>query len=473
MNRLCRPALVPPLGFLLLSVVFAGPASGQLTNAIKQAPDIAPHRQTIQSYIDTHVKTLAGEDDEKRGTARERLIEGVSSDSPLSPVYLDFYAGALNKALLPLAKHENMHVRLNAAVAAAKVAQKAENARLVEAAIAFMNDKSGAVALWGVKAARYMLPGIVQQGEKNQLTPAMFQAVQRSITSPIVVEVYDALAMNVFDPAQKPNPAALKVTIPEMVRVLRHRVGMYRFPPGPPEPSVDNVAAEFLLYTPVWQQMTPAQRTEVMQTIADLIGFAGQHAEVMLPEERGPLLPVFVRTGKAIQVVGEELKNKALADAAQSVQKISSQTDGAEIAKRTADVLTAMKSSPQFAKLKDTPKLELLPPDEGAAPPEGTGGRTETGSADEAAGNDTGPSNGGAGEPRNAPRGAPNARPAGAGQNDKAAPGRQPPGQTPPGQPAPAQPGPRQPPPGQGGPTQGGAAPRGPANAPPPPNAPR
>ena len=78
--------------------------------------------------------------------------------------------------------------------------------------------------------------------ERLVADPAMFGAVQRSITSPIVIEVYDALAMDVFDPAKKPNPAALKVTIPEMVRVLRHRVGMYTAPPGPPEPAADNEA---------------------------------------------------------------------------------------------------------------------------------------------------------------------------------------------------------------------------------------
>ncbi len=404
MNRLRRLALVP-----LLSFVFAGAASGQITNAIKQAPDVAAHRQTIQSYVDTNVKVLAGADEEKRRDARERLVAGVISDGEASPVFLDFYAGALNKALLPLAKHEEMHVRLNAAVAAARVAQRANNARLAEVAVAFMNDKSPAVALWGVKAARHMLPSVVQQGEKNPLTPTMVQVAQRSVTAPIVVEVYDAFTMDVFDLSKKTPPATLKAVIPQMLRVFRNRIELYKLPSGPAEPAADNIAAEFLTYQPVWQQMSPAQRTEAMQAIADLLGYAGQHAEIMLPEERNALLPVFRRTGKALQVVGDDLRSKEIAEAAQNVQKISSQMDGPDITKRTAAVLDALKSTKEFAALKATPKLELLPPEEGAPPP------TET--ATDGGGDRPGASNGGPGDSRNAPPGAPDARPAGAGRN--------------------------------------------------------
>ena len=65
MNRLRRPALVP-----ILSFVLAGAASGQLIpDSVKQAPDVAAHRQTIQSYIDANIKVLTGEDEEKKADA--------------------------------------------------------------------------------------------------------------------------------------------------------------------------------------------------------------------------------------------------------------------------------------------------------------------------------------------------------------------------------------------------------------------
>ena len=369
MNRIGRLALVPAL-----VLVLSGATYGQLNDTAKKAP--TPDAAAIQQHVDTAVKNLTSDDPEKQARGRDDLAAGAALNDPsaqASPVYLDAYAAAVGKALTPLAGHEDMRVRLNAAIATAKVAERAGNTRLAEVAVKFMNDKTSAVALWGVKAARKMLPISIQAGGNNALLPSFGGVVQRYLmVAPIVIEVYDALALDVFNAQNRPQPNVIKGTIPEMIRVFRIRVGSYGVA-VPTDPAVDNAAAEFLGFQPVWQQMTPAQRTEAVQVMADLLSFAGQHAALMEGQDRQELIPVFKRTGAVLQVIGDTVQNMSLSNAAKEVQKVSTGMDATDITRRTTAVADALKGA--FPGVKPSPKLELLPPDteEAATPPE-TGG---------------------------------------------------------------------------------------------------
>ena len=152
--------------------------------------------------------------------------------------------------------------------------------RLQDITVKFINDKTSAVALWGVKAARAMLPTALGLGnDNNPLLVALVQAVQRLGFGPIVTEIYDALSLHIFTANPKPPPNVIKGAVPEMLRVFRVRVDGYA---GgvPPDPAIDNDASEFLSFSLVWQQLTPQQRTEAVQAMADLLSFAAQHAAV-------------------------------------------------------------------------------------------------------------------------------------------------------------------------------------------------
>jgi hypothetical protein len=238
---------------------------------------------------------------------------------------------------------------------------------LANAAIKFMNDKQPAVALWGVKAARPMLPAVLNlAGGQKPLAPALAQTVQRhALLSNIIIEVYEALTLNLFNvpSGQRPTPATIKGAIPVMLRVFRMRVDGYT---GglPVDPSVDNIPAEWLAFQPVWSQMTPAQQLETVQAISDLLGLLGQHAELMSGDERAPLLPVFRRTGKAIQVIGDSNNLPQVSAAAKAVQNISAGTEGSDVRKATDGVAAALKAAPQFGALKDAPQLAIAPPPE-------------------------------------------------------------------------------------------------------------
>jgi hypothetical protein len=368
MNRFGRPALA----FLpaLVLCLFAGAADAQvIPNTVKTAPDVTASRGQIQQYVDAAVKRLGSEDPDEQAKARNLLIDGANltgagaAAGQPSAAYLDTYATAAAKSLAPLTAHPDMRVRLNAAIAAARIAEKANNLRLSDVAIRFMNDKSPAVALWGVKAARAMVPAAVVGPANNPLMPSLIQIVGRNPLGPVVNEIYQALSLSIFDaaapPAQRPNPAQIKAVLPNMLGVFRQRVNAYARGALPADPSVDNLAAEFLTYSPVWTQMTPAQQTQAMQSVSDLLGFAGQYAELMAGNERDALLPLFQRTGKALQVVGETMNLPGVVKAAKDVQGVSSGMDGTEVRNRADAVALALKATPQFAGVKPAAPINM------------------------------------------------------------------------------------------------------------------
>lgn len=366
MNRTGRLALVPAL--ILLT---SGAAFGQLTDVVKKAANA--DNAAIARHVDAAVKNLAVDDPDKQARGRDDLIKGVMLDEPggqLSPVYLDAYAGAVAKALAPLTTHEDMRVRLNAAIANARVAERAGNTRLSDVTVRFINDKTLAVSLWGVKAARSMLPAALSAGGgNNPLLAAILQAVQRYGYGPIVVEVYDALCLNIISANPKPPPAVVKGAVPEILRVFRARVDSYG---GgvPPDPAIDNVASEFLSFGPVWQQMPNPQKVEAVQAMADLLSYVAQHSQFMEGEDRQTLIPVFKRTGASLQVIGDASKNPPVSVAARQMGQVTTATDGSEVVQRAATLSAALQKA--FPGVKASPQLPAPPPEvEVPAPPPG------------------------------------------------------------------------------------------------------
>ena len=427
MNHLGRTALVAVALVLLLRAPLPS-AFGQIANNVKTAADVTAHRQTIDQFVNDNIKKLSGEDAGAQGDARDALVgaavlsgtaalAGGGGQQP-SPAYLDAYTQALDRALTPLANHPDMRVRLNAAIVTAKVADKANNDRLANAAIKFMNDKQPAVALWGVKAARPMLPTVLNiAGGQNPLAPALAQTVQRhALLANIITEVYDALTLNLFNvpSGQRPPPTTIRAAVPVMLRVYRMRVDGYA---GglPPDPSVDNIPAEWLAFQPVWSQMTPAQQLAAVQTIDDLLGLLGQHAELMSEDERTPMLPVFRRTGKALQAIADANNLPQVSAAAKVLQNVTTGTDGGDVRKATVALVDALKKAPQFATLKPAPEINILPPEPDVAntPEAGTGkgapapGATN-GNARKAGGPEAAPAPGNTGTGAPAPAPAPN-----------------------------------------------------------------
>ena len=112
--------------------------------------------------------------------ALQLLLSNERGQNVATPAYLDAYAQILNRELLTLKGNPSARVRLNAAIVCALVAQQANNAHLKDAAVMFIQDPSEAVVLWGIKAARWIIPAQLGQvaaqpdlGLVNEIVPAV------------------------------------------------------------------------------------------------------------------------------------------------------------------------------------------------------------------------------------------------------------------------------------------------------------
>src|SRR5205085_3695620 len=103
-----------------------------------------------------------------------------------------------------LAGHKSMKVRMNAAIAAAQVAAKVGNDRLAHVSQLFMKDMTEPVALWGVKAARAVIPAAARQTKPAvRLEGDVVATVKaHSESGPILEEAYAALTLRGDDTAK-------------------------------------------------------------------------------------------------------------------------------------------------------------------------------------------------------------------------------------------------------------------------------
>ena len=99
----------------------------------------------------------------------------------------------LDQKLLPLAgAAQPLQVRLNGAIALSRVAAKVNNGALKNSAIAFTLDNAEPVALWGVKAGKYLVPQLLQVGQAGTLNAAIITAMAKFKNNPAILEdAYD------------------------------------------------------------------------------------------------------------------------------------------------------------------------------------------------------------------------------------------------------------------------------------------
>ena len=70
--------------------------------------------------------------------------------------------GATNTPMVAMImSNQSVAVRLNAAIVVARVGEKTASAALQPAVITLLSDKSDAVKLWGLKAAKFVLPAVL------------------------------------------------------------------------------------------------------------------------------------------------------------------------------------------------------------------------------------------------------------------------------------------------------------------------
>lgn len=354
MNRFHRAGLCIAIGLCFVH----SQASAQIGGAESSVPREIHIKQTItpadiaviNQAIAKDIAALVSDKSEDVKKARASLIANVTADGAGQPsvAYLDAYAASLNAAVLPLANDAKMHVRLNAAIVTEEVAERAGNGRLSEATKRFLNDKADPVALWGMKAARAILPPVFKNpaaltNQANGILPMIVPAVKNHpAMGSMVDQAYHALTLDV-EPGQNIDANVVKMLVPELFNLMKVRLEAYGAA-LPAEPQAENRAASFLANGKVWPAMTPQQQTTSVQLLGQLMLETVRYAKVD-KKNLDAMMPVYKQTAGALYVIGGAVGNKELQDAAQAAAQLALRADAAEMEKRLGPLLAGIRAA--------------------------------------------------------------------------------------------------------------------------------
>lgn len=365
-GRQAQSALVLAASAAPKRIITLPPGFDQIQSATSLSDD---QLASLREFVRQQVAALGGTDNAARSTARDLLCDAATSgaNATPTPAFLESYSGMVSDSLVPLVKSPKMRVRLNAGVVAARIAERAGNSRMAVLAATLVKDNSAAVALWGVRCAKGVLPTMLRDnlpGKETPLLKALVPVAKKFDTGEITYEVYDALSMT--DCAGQ--------TAPELLSLFAYRVQKYARA-VPEVPKAENRATLFLADMKVWTGLPRDQQVQAVQCMVDMLNALTQRAMNARPRERATLNDLIAQTGKAVWVVGDWLQDDAIREATIPLQR-PIPYPGFQLNQAVANLQVAVKANAAFQDARFTPaaakpgKMELL--DTSARPPAGT-----------------------------------------------------------------------------------------------------
>jgi hypothetical protein len=176
-------------------------SSGGGLEAIGGLPTTVKNASIIDAGADTQIKNFISN---QLGKFREVNTDGVPKAREAviaeakggSAAFLAKYADAVNAEVIEILKNvKDMRARLNAAIVVARVAELANNTKLEKAVLALLDKgQPEALKLWGMRAARPLLPELVKvNGEKPLIEAVLNTVKQFADNGPLAEDAYDAL----------------------------------------------------------------------------------------------------------------------------------------------------------------------------------------------------------------------------------------------------------------------------------------
>jgi hypothetical protein len=335
----------------------------------------------INDWINAKVAAMAGGDAAAAAQVRNLIAGMVQPGGKVAPgpVFLNQFATSLDAGIAPALKSKSYEVRLNAAIAVQHVAEAADAGVMSNSTIALLNDESPFVVLWGMKAARSVLPAMLRNpaANANGLISAVLAAVKKHGSGPIggsiVAEAYDTLSVEFRNPdaRKRASDAALKAVIPAVQEVLGERILQYQ-KGVPQEPVADSRGTNFLAFGAVWNLHTPAQKLTSMQRMSDLLGLAAaQQAQTASQADKESLGRLIGLVASAIAVVPE---SQPIAQQLQAATKVDERTPAPQILAAVNGIPAALKGIKTFAALTPPPAATSG----GAGEPGGAGTQPST-----------------------------------------------------------------------------------------------
>jgi len=332
-----------------------------LPAAIKTSSSPPPDQ--IKKFVDDQIYLLKDKNNPPGQTAAlESLISASAGQT--SAIFADLYVLSLAADLKSVVANDpTMRVRLNGAIAAAHVAANVSSGaspqsvlRLTDPVLMFLQDKNDAVVLWGIKAARFIIPAALKAGGQNtKIIAAVVAVVQNHPAGALIQEAYAA-----FDPPRGSAPQAYTLAVQQLLPLLAARIKQYETAlPEDPAAEIDPVVT--LSRPIVWQApgvLTDKMKVQIVQELSDLNGLLGQRAQSANSQELVKIVQLLAKVGAAFVVIGEDMQNPNLQTAATPLSKLPLSSNGAMASGLSQMIYPAIITVPLFKDVKPPPSAQ-------------------------------------------------------------------------------------------------------------------
>jgi len=347
-----------------------------------EAPS-ATDRKQIDDFIAGQLATIVSGQPNDQKAASAALLNEVAAVNTVgwSTQYLETFAASLNQqaqAVLKAKPAAPVRARLIVGVAAARVAASTKSFQLADSASVLLNDESEVVVLWGMKTAKYVLPGLisVKVGGKIPLLQQMV-ATGLKFPGPVLTEAYQGLTL---EPMDIQNPAnargagpQITAVIPSVQALLAGRVGAWGAA-VPKQVTDEAIGTGFLVNSSVWKLQSQPQQQLTVQIMQGLLMKAS--ASFAVEADKESLTKLLNRLGSGFSVVATSLTppDTNLDNAATPVKKINKGMNPAQAAVACDDLNSAingmalMQGAPPFAPAGTGPTTKPASASSPAAP---------------------------------------------------------------------------------------------------------
>jgi hypothetical protein len=320
-------------------------------------------RSTVESFVQEQAVKLLGSTPADQGAAREALVSAANGNNRQtpSPAFVDAYCTALATSLPPLVQSQDVRIRLNGAIVIGKVAAEVQTTHLRDLAVKLTQDPSPAVALWGVKAARAIIPGVLRDPAMRSqdtllpaITPCVSAHAEALVSGHMAEEAYHALTLDISERTITDDMIA--AVVGHTQDLLSARLAQYQAKlPG--QPMAERIATQFLIHQRVWQVQTVQQRQRTIQLLSDVLSLAAQRMAVASAEQRSDLQQLIDLTAKAVVVAADSRGATGLSAAASPLTALERQADPQRVLELVAAVYPAIVALPEFAQTTAPPQI--------------------------------------------------------------------------------------------------------------------
>lgn len=348
-------------------VGFTGTAgAADLPVTVRESATANQQSGAIDAYVKGQIARI--QSGQGAGAARDELGRQCDANQAVTPsasfqsTYVTSVIANINP-LLADTTEKGLAKRLNAAIIVGRLCKSTKLIQLAPLAQKLMEDKSSAVALWGIKGGAELVPAILGV-EFNRRRQTMTASIVASVKShaeagPLVQTAYDALYL----PQQSPAlPAeAYKICIEAMNEILEIRTRQYAAG-VPSSPQAERVAPVFFVLAPSRDVLASdaALRLRTVQNLMNIMSLAAQHtATAPGGEARVQVIGLVTAYAGTLKVFFENtLTQPVVASKFNPITRTRDPVNTAAVVKQIGEALTAVRGLPDFKAIQDAPQVQ-------------------------------------------------------------------------------------------------------------------